>query len=188
MYPSATLNCYSTGWYLIRISPLSAGRTSVECEYYKHKDATNEEMEEFLSFGKQVQKEVSFSWKCSLTKIRTLICANNFSPISRSGFTQTEFCIPSVRLELVSIKIWSEATYSSILSLRKRRRNRSIQRREACTVQSRMRSFVRNRQSALLLMKAGSYLGKTGSEFNTSPSFFVFGRIAQHLLSRSSSI
>jgi len=44
---------------VIRISPLSAGRTSIECEYYKHKDTTIEEMEEFLSFGKQVQKEVS---------------------------------------------------------------------------------------------------------------------------------
>lgn len=61
MYPSATLNCYSKGWYLIRISPLSAGKTSIECEYYKHKDATTAEMEEFLSFGKQVQKEVSLS-------------------------------------------------------------------------------------------------------------------------------
>ena len=30
----------------------------MECEYYKHKDAKDEEMEEFLSFGKQVQKEV----------------------------------------------------------------------------------------------------------------------------------
>jgi hypothetical protein len=59
MYPSATLNCYSKGWYVIRISPLSAGRTSIECEYYKHKDTTIEEMEEFLSFGKQVQKEVN---------------------------------------------------------------------------------------------------------------------------------
>jgi hypothetical protein len=58
MYPGATLNCYSKGWYLIRISALSAGRTNVECEYYKHKDATVVEMEEFLSFGKQVQKEV----------------------------------------------------------------------------------------------------------------------------------
>src|SRR5271154_6675135 len=59
MYPSATLNCYSTGWYLIRISPLSSGRTSVECEYYKNKNATVAEMEEFLAFGKQVQKEVT---------------------------------------------------------------------------------------------------------------------------------
>jgi len=37
---------------------LSAGKTSVECEYYKHRDATDTEMEDFLSFGKQVQKEV----------------------------------------------------------------------------------------------------------------------------------
>jgi hypothetical protein len=58
MYPSATLNCYSKGWYLIRISPLSAGKTSIECEYYKHKDTSIEDMEEFLAFGKQVQREV----------------------------------------------------------------------------------------------------------------------------------
>lgn len=58
MYPSATLNCYSKGWYLIRISPLNAGKTSIECEYYKHKDTSIEDMEEFLAFGKQVQREV----------------------------------------------------------------------------------------------------------------------------------
>jgi len=61
MYPSATLNCYSKGWYLIRISPLSAGRTNIECEYYKHKATSLVEMEDFLAFGKQVQKEVRFS-------------------------------------------------------------------------------------------------------------------------------
>jgi len=58
MYPGATLNCYSKGWYLIRISPKSAGTTEVECEYYRHKDTTDAEMEDFLAFGKQVQKEV----------------------------------------------------------------------------------------------------------------------------------
>jgi hypothetical protein len=38
---------------------LSAGKTNVECEYYKHKDATIAEMEEFLTFGKQIQEEVN---------------------------------------------------------------------------------------------------------------------------------
>ena len=58
MYPSATLNCYSKGWYIIRVSPSSAGKTNIECEYYRQKNTTTAEMEEFLSFGKQVQKEV----------------------------------------------------------------------------------------------------------------------------------
>ena len=52
---------------MIRISAHSAGRTSVECEYYKHKDATIEEMEEFLAFGKQVQKEVRMSMTTLMT-------------------------------------------------------------------------------------------------------------------------
>jgi hypothetical protein len=59
---------------------MSAGQTSVECEYFKHKDATIDEMEEFLSFGKQVQKEVSpYSYNAADSRI--LICANYFNPI-----------------------------------------------------------------------------------------------------------
>jgi hypothetical protein len=79
MYPSATLNCYSKGWYLIRISPLSSDRTNIECEYYKHKAATLAEMEEFLAFGKQVQKEVR-SYYISIINGGILIFANNCNP------------------------------------------------------------------------------------------------------------
>jgi hypothetical protein len=65
---------------LIRVSPMSAGRTSVECEYYKHRSATSAEMEEFLAFGKQVQKEVCISTLCTADK-RILTYANSFNPI-----------------------------------------------------------------------------------------------------------
>ncbi|KAK2021377.1 ISP domain-containing protein [Colletotrichum zoysiae] len=56
-YPNTGVNCYSPGWYLIRVSPLSVDRTRIDLEYYKRKDISKAEMDEFITFGKQVQTE-----------------------------------------------------------------------------------------------------------------------------------
>jgi hypothetical protein len=58
MYPYSMLNCYSKGWYLIRLCPTSVDVTKIFVDYYMRKWTTNEEREQFLSFGKKIQKEV----------------------------------------------------------------------------------------------------------------------------------
>jgi hypothetical protein len=58
IYPINGLSAYSPAWYLMRVCPESETRTRIEMEYYKHKSLTDAEMDVFVEFGKQVQKEV----------------------------------------------------------------------------------------------------------------------------------
>lgn len=161
MYPGASLNCYSKGWYLIRVSPLSAGRTNVECEYYKHKDATVDEMEEFLRFGKQVQHEVHSSrWS---SNDRTLKFVNNFILIWRQACIPAAFCIRRVKRESTSISVLSARTSIPITSLRNMWERGFIPLEgKSFSPAAAMMLSVRNRQFVLPSRRVANFLGNFG--------------------------
>jgi len=64
-YPNAGINCYEPAWYSMRVIPLEKNKTRLEYEIFGKKGVDESKIQEFVTFLKEVEKEV-----CGLRSLR----------------------------------------------------------------------------------------------------------------------
>ena len=57
-YPNAGINCYEPAWYSMRVIPLEKNKTRLEYEIFAKKGIEEDKIQEFITFLKEVEKEV----------------------------------------------------------------------------------------------------------------------------------
>jgi hypothetical protein len=58
LYPNTGISCYEPAWYSMRVLPVDKGHTRLEYEIYAKKGIEESKMTEFISFLREVEKEV----------------------------------------------------------------------------------------------------------------------------------
>ena len=64
-YPNTGINCYEPAWYSMRVIPLEKNKTRLEYEIFAKKGVEESKIQEFITFLKEVEKEV-----CGLRSLR----------------------------------------------------------------------------------------------------------------------
>jgi hypothetical protein len=57
-YPNSGINCYEPAWYSMRVIPLDKNKTRLEYEIFGKKGLEESQIQDFITFLKQVEKEV----------------------------------------------------------------------------------------------------------------------------------
>jgi len=57
-YPNTGINCYEPAWYSMRVIPLEKNKTRLEYEIFAKKGVEETKIQEFITFLKEVEKEV----------------------------------------------------------------------------------------------------------------------------------
>ena len=57
-YPNAGINCYEPAWYSMRVIPLEKNKTRLEYEIFAKRGVEETKIQEFITFLKEVEKEV----------------------------------------------------------------------------------------------------------------------------------
>ena len=57
-YPNSGINCYEPAWYSMRVIPLDKNKTRLEYEIFAKKGLEESQIQDFITFLKQVEKEV----------------------------------------------------------------------------------------------------------------------------------
>lgn len=89
-YPNSGINCYEPAWYSMRVIPLDKNKTRLEYEIFAKKGLEESQIQDFITFLKQVEKEVIFlKLPCPLLRLtdRITISAWHVKRISMRGCT-----------------------------------------------------------------------------------------------------
>ena len=58
LYPNTGLSCYEPAWYSMRVIPVDKNNTRLEYEIHARKGLEESKIQEFITFLRQVEKEV----------------------------------------------------------------------------------------------------------------------------------
>jgi hypothetical protein len=58
LYPNTGISCYEPAWYSMRVIPIDKNNTRLEYEIYAKRGLEESKIQEFISFLREVEKEV----------------------------------------------------------------------------------------------------------------------------------